>query len=265
MLLARRAALASSVAVTASFSTARASMAPVVPLPTTASLADAPLKPLLAPSSAVTKASELWREQPVVILAVRRPGCQLCRAEASRLHSIKPQLDQAGVRLVAVLHEEREEQVLEFRSEFWPGELFLDENKEVFKAVGGGALRRGSLTSFLNPFSRIWCALRPRDSRGGLQSRLLTAHARRTHVKNSNFVEKSNLVGDGLTFGGLLVVRRDGTVQYAFQVRSSCAPPPAPSLSPWAERGPATSQEETFGDHAPPQDVLDAVLKAASA
>ena len=165
MLLARRVALASATVAAASFSTARASMAPVVPLPTTASLADAPLKPLLASSSAAIKASELWREQPVVILAVRRPGCQLCRAEVSELQGIKPQLDKAGVRLVAVLHEEREEQVAEFKSEFWPGELFLDETKEVFKAVGGGQVRRGSLLAFLNPFSRIWCALRAAGER----------------------------------------------------------------------------------------------------
>ena len=40
-------------------------------------------------------------------------------------------------------------------------------------------------------------------------------------MKNSNrVVEKSNLVGDGLTFGGLLVVCRDGKVNYAFQART---------------------------------------------
>jgi peroxiredoxin len=159
MLLARRVALATAAATAASFSTARASMAPVVPLPSTAALADAPLKPLLASTSAVCKAKDLWAERPVVILAVRRPGCQLCRAEVSELQGIKAQLDKAGVRLVAVLHEEREEQVAEFKSEYWPaGELFLDETKEVFRAVGGGQVRRGSLLAFLNPFSRIWCA-----------------------------------------------------------------------------------------------------------
>ena len=74
-----------------------------------------------------------------------------------------------------------------------------------------------------------------------LARRVLTAHARRTHVRESNrTVERSNLVGDGLTFGGLLVVRKGGKVEYAFQ-------------------------EETFGDHAPPEDVLDAARKAAGA
>jgi hypothetical protein len=204
-------------------------MAPVTPLPETSSLADAPLKPLLAASGEVVKANSLWHSSPAVVVAVRRPGCQLCRAETLELHRIKPALDKAGVRLVAVLHEALPEQVAEFKADFWPGELYLDESKAFFKAVGGGDIRRGSLLSFLNPFSRIWCAracawhafcARVCPS---VAWRLLTAHTSRTHVKDSNrTVEKSNLIGDGLTFGGLLVVRKDGKVQYAFQASALC-------------------------------------------
>ena len=78
-------------------------------------------------------------------------------------------------------------------------------------------------------------------------------------MKESNrTVEKSNLVGDGLTFGGLLVVHKDGKVVYAFQVRARCACLVTyPALT--------SLQEETFGNHAPPEDVLDAALKAAAA
>jgi hypothetical protein len=36
----------------------------------------------------------------------------------------------------------------------------LDTEKRFFAAVGGGAVRRGSLVSFFNPFSRIWCGAR---------------------------------------------------------------------------------------------------------
>lgn len=241
-MLARRAVLASATAaVAASSFTARASMAPLVPLPSTASLADAPLKPLglAAGGGAVVKASSLWRDKPAVIVAVRRPGCQLCRAEVKDLLArVKPQLEGADVRLVAILHEEVTAEVAEFKSDFWPGELYLDETKAVYAALGGGAVRRGSLLSFLNPWSRIWCAL---ATSARAARRLDAARAHRTHVKASNrVVEKSNLVGDGLTFGGLLVIRRDGGVQYAFQ-------------------------EQTFGDHAPPEDVLDAALKASAA
>lgn len=158
MLLARRTTALAASATLASFATARARMAPVAPLPVTSSLADAPLRPLLAASGEAIKAGSLWRDAPAVIVAVRRPGCQLCRAEVFELHRIKPALDKAGVRLIAVLHEALPEQVAEFKADFWPGELYLDETKAVFTAVGGGSLRRGSLIAFLNPFSRIWCA-----------------------------------------------------------------------------------------------------------
>ena len=272
MLLARRAAVATFAVAASASLTARARMAPVTPLPSTAELRDAPLKPLLASSGEVIRAGALWRDAPAVILAVRRPGCQLCRAEVSELQRIKPQLDAAGVRLVAVLHEEREEQVAEFKSDYWPGELFLDETKAVFKAVGGGSVRRGSLLSFLNPFSRIWCA--PERTRAAALAplaprALITSRRRRTHVRESNrTVQKSNLVGDGLTFGGLLVVRRDGKVQYAFQVRSALLPAcfhESRVLSSRKRLWVLASQELTFGDHAPPDDVLDAALKAAAA
>ena len=79
-------------------------------------------------------------------------------------------------------------------------------------------------------------------------------------MKASNqTVAKSNLVGDGLTFGGLLVVRPDGKVQYAFQARPSCA-----CYAACRAHCRTAPQEETFGDHAPPEDVLDAALKAAA-
>ncbi len=117
--------------------------------------------------------------------------------------------------LRAILTRSPRAQVAEFSGKFWPGgEVYLDEDKALFKAVGGGAVRRGSLLSFLNPFSRIW-----------------------SNVKESKGAE-GNFVGDGLTFGGLLVVKPGGQVVYAFQ-------------------------EETFGDHAPHEEVLRAAQKAA--
>lgn len=43
----------------------------------------------------------------------------------------------------------------------WPvlfrgGELYLDTEKTMYKALGNGQLRRGSLLWFLNPWSIIW-------------------------------------------------------------------------------------------------------------
>ncbi|OBS72076.1 hypothetical protein A6R68_13350, partial [Neotoma lepida] len=39
-------------------------------------------------------------------MAVRRPGCFLCRAEAADLSSLKPKLDELGVPLYAVVKEQ---------------------------------------------------------------------------------------------------------------------------------------------------------------
>jgi peroxiredoxin len=160
-MLARRVALASAASVAAAFTSAHARAARMAPLtvPPLTGIAAAPLLPL--PSSAggaPITAGSLWAERPAVVMVVRRPGCQLCRAEASKLHKVAPQLEAAGVRLVAVLQEDLPEQVAEFSAQYWPGELYLDQDKALFAAVGGGAVRRGSLLTFLNPFSRVWCA-----------------------------------------------------------------------------------------------------------
>ncbi len=166
-MLARRVALASAVSAAAAFTSAHARAARMAPLtvPTLTGVAAAPLLPL--PSSAGAApitAGSLWAERPAVVMVVRRPGCQLCRAEASKLHKVAPQLEAAGVRLVAVLQEDLPEQVAEFSAQYWPGELYLDQDKALFAAVGGGAVRRGSLLTFLNPFSRVWCVCRVRRS-----------------------------------------------------------------------------------------------------
>ena len=164
-------------------------------------------------------AGELWRDRSAVLYLVRRPGCVLCRAEATKLYTLKPELDALGVSLVAVLHENREEQVEQFRGEFWPGApVYLDTDMALFKAVGGGQVRVGSLSWFLNPFSRIW-----------------------KNVAAANAVVKSsNLEGEGTKLGGLYVVKKGGDVQFAFQ-------------------------EKTFGDHAPPEEVIAAAKAAAAA
>jgi AhpC/TSA antioxidant enzyme len=106
------------------------------------------------------------------------------------------------VKTVAVLHEALPDQVAEFSAEHWKGELYLDETKVLYAAVGGGSVRKGSLAWFANPFSRIW--------------------------KNAKAAEGvvGNFVGDGLTMGGLLVVSKAGEVVYAFQEETFGDRPP---------------------------------------
>lgn len=137
----------------------------------------------------------------------------MCREEAVNLWAMKSQFDELGVSLTCLLHENLPKEVEEFR-EYWPGPLYLDEEKAFYKWLGGGKPRQGSLMAFLNPFSEVW------------------GHAKRASTK----VAKSNLKGDGLTMGGLLVLNK-GIVGYHFI-------------------------EKTFGVHAPIDDVVAAASDA---
>uniref|UniRef100_A0AAQ5ZQP3 Alkyl hydroperoxide reductase subunit C/ Thiol specific antioxidant domain-containing protein n=1 Tax=Amphiprion ocellaris TaxID=80972 RepID=A0AAQ5ZQP3_AMPOC len=48
----------------------------------------------------------LWQDQPVVLLFLRRFGCQVCRWMASEVSKLEPELRASGVGLVGVAPEE---------------------------------------------------------------------------------------------------------------------------------------------------------------
>ena len=58
-------------------------------------------------------------------MAVRRPGCPFCRKEAKELSTLKPDLDSAGIRLMAVVHETLG--VNEFKP-FFDGDVYYDKD-----------------------------------------------------------------------------------------------------------------------------------------
>ncbi|KAM7170721.1 peroxiredoxin-like 2A isoform 3-T3 [Macrochelys suwanniensis] len=102
------------------------------------------------------KAGELWKKNGAVIMAVRRPGCFLCREEASELSSLKPQLDRLGVPLYAVVKEKIGTEVEDFQH-YFKGEIFLDETKKFYgphkrKMLLMGLIRLGVWQNFL----RAW-------------------------------------------------------------------------------------------------------------
>ncbi|KAM6951433.1 LOW QUALITY PROTEIN: peroxiredoxin-like 2A [Aplochiton taeniatus] len=76
-------------------------------------------------------------------MAVRRPGF-LCREEASELSSLKPQLDQLGVPLYAVVKEDVGTEVQNFRP-YFSGEIYLDEKRRFY----GPRERKMGLLAFL--------------------------------------------------------------------------------------------------------------------
>lgn len=59
--------------------------------------------------------------------------------------------------------------------------IHLDETKAIYAAVGNGTIRKGSLLTFLNPFSKVWDAIK---------------EAKKT-VGNDH-----NMTGDGVSSGG---------------------------------------------------------------
>uniref|UniRef100_A0A9J7X3A7 Peroxiredoxin-like 2A n=1 Tax=Cyprinus carpio carpio TaxID=630221 RepID=A0A9J7X3A7_CYPCA len=93
-------------------------------------LGNADLKTINSDERAL-KAKTLWEKSGAVIMAVRRPGCFLCREEASELSSLKPQLDELGVPLYAVVKENEGTEILDFRPHF-AGEIFLDEKQAFY-------------------------------------------------------------------------------------------------------------------------------------
>ncbi|XP_019489049.1 PREDICTED: redox-regulatory protein FAM213A isoform X1 [Hipposideros armiger] len=98
------------------------------------------------------KAKELWEKNGAVIMAVRRPGCFLCREEAADLSSLKPKLDELGVPLYAVVKEQIKTEVKDFQP-YFKGEIFLDEKKRFYgpqrrKMMFMGFVRLGVWNNF---------------------------------------------------------------------------------------------------------------------
>ena len=144
----------------------------------------------------------------------------LCREESLQIWGDRKQFEDLGVRLVCLLHEWREKEVQAYHPAYWGGELYFDEAKAFHAAVHGGKVRKGNVMDLLNPFSQAWKNMR--------------------RAKASNTVQDSNLVGDGLTMGGVMVFAKGGNLIYAYP-------------------------EKTFGDHAPMSELLSKAKEAAEA
>ncbi|KAG2435500.1 hypothetical protein HYH02_011795 [Chlamydomonas schloesseri] len=151
-------------------------------LPALSAVANAVLK---SKDGAEVVAKTLWAKQAVAVLVIRRPGCVLCRDEAQRLWALKPEFDKINVGLVCVVHEWIQREIDAFAPSFWPGPLYHDTSKAFYAALNGGTPLRGSLLPLANPFGAVWGRIR--------------AAARN--------VKEHNVNGDGLTMGGLLLMR----------------------------------------------------------
>ncbi|KAI3363218.1 hypothetical protein L3Q82_011854, partial [Scortum barcoo] len=120
----------------------------------------------------IIKAKSLWDTRgAVVIMAVRRPGRPLSSL------SLKPQLEELGVPLIAVVKENIGTEIQDFRPHF-AGDIYIDEEKRFYgplqRKMGGlGFIRLGVWQNFM----RAW--------RSGYQG---------------------NMNGEGFVLGGVFVI-----------------------------------------------------------
>ncbi len=87
------------------------------------------------PANDKLPAASLWAEKTVVLYAIRRMGCPLCRRLAAELHSMRSDFEKAGARLVVVSAQPTGAQA--FLDAVWSdGELYVDEDEGFKKALG---------------------------------------------------------------------------------------------------------------------------------
>lgn len=153
-------------------------------LPPLSSIAGAKLRTM---EGTEIDAAELWKTSPVFVYAIRRPGCVLCRDEAQKLWTARAQLEDAGLRVVCVVHEWIDREIAAFVPTYWGGDVYHDADRAFYKLFGeNGTVRTASSLGLLNPFNPAW-------------GRIMAA---RRNVKDSNVVGESSILG------GLVVVRK---------------------------------------------------------
>mmetsp|Transcript_36902 Transcript_36902/g.80671 ORF Transcript_36902/g.80671 Transcript_36902/m.80671 type:complete len:143 (-) Transcript_36902:193-621(-) len=111
----------------------------------------------------------------------------------------KADIESTGAKLIAVVKENLNDEVKEFREVAWPGPVYLDEQLHMYKAIHGGEMTFHSSASFfaalLNPFSSLWAIV--------------------TRSKKLGY--SGNMKGEGFGKGGIYVVKKGGEVVLAHQ------------------------------------------------
>lgn len=121
---------------------------------------------------------------------------------------------------MCIIHEWIDREVSAFSPQYWGGELYLDENKVFNAAVHGGKIKKGNMLDMLNPFSRAWKNIRK--------------------VKAAGAVTESNLAGDGMTMGGVMIIDKNGEVTCTYPEKTFGD---APELNDLVEAAKAVSKE----------------------
>ncbi|KAF8930927.1 hypothetical protein BGZ47_000322, partial [Haplosporangium gracile] len=82
------------------------------------------------------KASDIWKDQPAIVVVIRRPGCPFCREEVRIIDDHRELIEkEMGFRIVVVLHEKLG--AATFKHDYWNGgETYFDKSKGFYKALG---------------------------------------------------------------------------------------------------------------------------------
>eukprot|EP00026_Physarum_polycephalum_P013955 Phypoly_transcript_14416.p1 GENE.Phypoly_transcript_14416~~Phypoly_transcript_14416.p1 ORF type:complete len:198 (+),score=25.40 Phypoly_transcript_14416:102-695(+) len=85
-------------------------------------------------SKVVVRVSDFYANHRIVLVVFRRFGCVICREAAVEISKLKHDLDRMNVRLIGVGFEKNEKDVYDFLM-YWAGELYIDEQRELYKAL----------------------------------------------------------------------------------------------------------------------------------
>jgi peroxiredoxin len=132
---------------------------------------------------------KLCLDRPIVLVFLRRLGCQLCRLRAAEIEAARPAIEQAGCYVVAItfeyLGEGSDSDNSWSRSQCWNGPLLTDPTKELYRTL---FKRKGFFDNFYGVFDVSTKRIKEAAKRG--------------------LADGSNYSGDGFMLGGLIVVDR---------------------------------------------------------
>jgi hypothetical protein len=162
-----------------------------------ASLVGIQLKKVVRPAAGgvqvapeVTLAAKLWAGRAAVVVVLRRPGWLFCREEVHKIFARKAEFDSLGVHLACIVKEALPDQIEQFQPTYWGSdELFVDEEMSFYKALGGGQVAKKGLLA--------------------LGSKAVRDNNRRSKAYIAEHGLDSNLSGEGMILGGLIVLRPD--------------------------------------------------------
>ncbi|KAI9297730.1 hypothetical protein K502DRAFT_323120 [Neoconidiobolus thromboides FSU 785] len=140
--------------------------------------------------------NELWKEKTVVIKVLRQLGCCLCKQEAKMLSDMKPLFDKHNVTMAAIAFEDIDLEAF-LESGYWDWDIYLDPEKNVYKAAGLNKVSVFYLLSALatRSFKKLFAYLRDKGMTNSIKG------------------------GDLRQLGGTFVINLNGEILYSFRAK----------------------------------------------